>query len=89
MRLDKSLIIIYHNTKDNARQEVIKMRETTQYDIDNNTMTTNTTGLMKMLGCGRVTAVKIGTDAEAKVQVGKRVLWNLPKTINKFHNILL
>lgn len=54
MRLDKSLIIIYHNTKDNARQEVIKMRETTQYDIDNNTMTTNTTGLMKMLGCGRV-----------------------------------
>lgn len=50
-----------------------------QYCIDDNTMTTNTTGLMKMLGCGKVTAVKIGTDAGAKVQVNKRVLWNVPK----------
>ncbi len=58
-----------------------------QYDIDNNTITTNTIGLMKMLGCGKVTAVKIGTDAEAKVQVGKRVLWNLPK-IQKYIDVI-
>lgn len=58
-----------------------------QYDIDNNTITTNTTGLMKMLGCGKVTAIKIGTDAEAKVQVGKRVLWNLPK-IQKYIDVI-
>ncbi len=58
-----------------------------QYDIDNNTITTNTTGLMKMLGCGKVTAVKIGMDAEAKVQVGKRVLWNLPK-IQKYIDVI-
>lgn len=55
------------------------MRETTQYNIDSNTVTTTTTGLMKMLCCGRVTAVKIGEDAEAKIRIGKRVLWNLPK----------
>lgn len=58
-----------------------------QYDIDNNTITTNTTGLMKMLGCGKATAVKIGMDAEAKVQVGKRVLWNLPK-IQKYIDVI-
>ena len=58
-----------------------------QYDIDNNTITTNTIGLMKMLGCGKVTSVKIGTDAEAKVQVGKRVLWNLPK-IQKYIDVI-
>lgn len=55
------------------------MQKTTQHNIDSNTVTTNTAGLMKMLCCGRATAVKIGIDAGAKVQVGKRVLWNLPR----------
>lgn len=47
--------------------------------VNDSTLTTDTAGLMKLLCCGRQSAVKIGTDAEAKVQVGKRVLWNLPK----------
>lgn len=47
--------------------------------VNDSTLTTDTVGLMKLLCCGRQSAVKIGTDAEAKVQVGKRVLWNLPK----------
>lgn len=43
----------------------------------------DTMGLMQALNCGRVTAVKIGTDAGAKIQIGKRVLWSMSK-IRKF-----
>lgn len=60
-----------------------------QYGIEDNTMTTNTTGLMKMLGCGKVTAVKIGTDARAKVQVNKRVLWNVSKVKEYINTVSL
>lgn len=35
--------------------------------------------LQEMLSCGRYSAVKIGTDAIARVDVGKRVLWNRKK----------
>lgn len=47
--------------------------------IDNSTITTDTVGLMQMLNCGRVTAVQIGTEAQARIQIGKRVLWHIPK----------
>ena len=33
--------------------------------------------LQMLLGCGRHTAEKIGMEAEAKIQIGKRVLWNV------------
>lgn len=35
--------------------------------------------LQGLLGCGRKSAIDIGTDAKAKVQIGKRVLWNREK----------
>lgn len=35
--------------------------------------------LAGILDCGRATAVKIGTDANARIQVGKRVLYNVEK----------
>jgi hypothetical protein len=35
-----------------------------------------------VLHCGTVTAVKIGTEAGARVQMGKRVLWNLKRIEN-------
>ncbi len=47
--------------------------------INNNTITTDTAGLMQMLNCGRVTAVQIGMEAQAKIQINKRVLWHIPK----------
>ena len=47
----------------------------------------NTEELKSMLGCGRDTAVKIGTEAKARVQIGKRVLWNVEK-IQTYLNIL-
>lgn len=35
--------------------------------------------LQEILSCGRATAVKIGTEAEARIQFGRRVLWNIEK----------
>lgn len=39
----------------------------------------DTNELMQVLSCGRSTAVEIGMSAGARVQVGKRVLWNTRK----------
>lgn len=39
--------------------------------------TVDTNELRQMLSCGRVTAVQIGTNAGARIQIGKRVLWNV------------
>lgn len=56
------------------------MIKTTNFDNDKlNNEAVNTPSLMKILDCGRATAVQIGTDAGAKLCVGRRVLWNLPK----------
>lgn len=42
-------------------------------------ITITTEELQAMLGCGRSSAMKIGEMAEARVQFGKRVLWNVGK----------
>ena len=47
-------------------------REHTQMLVD-------TLGLQEILSSGRPTAVKIGTEARARVQKGKRVFWNIGK----------
>lgn len=39
----------------------------------------STSDLRELLSCGRSTAIKIGIEAEARVQIGKRVLWNVSK----------
>lgn len=41
--------------------------------------TVDTADLTIMLCCGRKTAVEIGTKAKARIQVGRRVLWNVEK----------
>lgn len=41
--------------------------------------TVDTIGLQEMLSSGRKTAVEIGTAAGARIQVGRRVLWNVKK----------
>ena len=46
----------------------------------------DTNGLQAMLSSGRKTAVEIGTAAQARVQVGRRVLWNVGK-IQKYLDI--
>lgn len=42
-------------------------------------LTANTETLAECLDCGRSTAVKIGEAAGAKIQMGKRILWNVGK----------
>ena len=55
------------------------MRATKAREITLNTVLIDTNELTELLHCGRKTAVEIGETAGARVQIGKRVLWNLPK----------
>lgn len=45
----------------------------------------NAETLAGMLDCGRATAVKIGTDAGARIQIGRRALYNV-SIIEKYLN---
>lgn len=42
-----------------------------------NVLTVDTETLAGMLNCGRATAVQIGNDAGARIQIGKRVLYKV------------
>lgn len=48
----------------------------------------STDELKGLLSCGRYTATKIGTEAGARVQMGKRLLWNREK-IQKYLDEIL
>ena len=39
----------------------------------------DTVGLQEMLSSGRPAAVRIGTEANARISVGRRVFWNVRK----------
>lgn len=57
------------------------MRATKQFstvDIQNKIAIT-TDELQAMLSCGRYSAVQIGDAAEARIQIGKRIFWNVEK----------
>ena len=44
-----------------------------------NRLAITTEELQAMLSCGRSTAERIGKDAQACIQYGKRVLWNVSR----------
>lgn len=44
-----------------------------------NPRTTDYIGLMKLTGCGKKIATEIGLAANARIQIGRRVLWNVAK----------
>ena len=50
-------------------------------------LSVDTTELQKILGCGRPTAVEIGSLAGARIEVGKRLLWNVNKVKKYLDNI--
>lgn len=57
------------------------MRATKQFhkvDIQSKIAIT-TEELQSMLSCGRYSAVQIGEAAEARIQIGKRIFWNVEK----------
>lgn len=47
----------------------------------------DTAELQQLLCCGRQTAQQIGEDAEAKIRVGRRVLWNVQRIQNYLNAI--
>ena len=57
------------------------MNGTTRYSMREHAprLTVTTDELQTLLGGGRKSAVDIGELAEAKIQLGKRVLWNVEK----------
>lgn len=64
------------------------MRKTTEFNdfAPKSKGLVDSKGLQAMLSCGMSTAVRIGTEAKAKVKIGRRVLWNVDKVqeyINK------
>lgn len=66
------------------------MNKTTPSNVEIKVRLLVTTDELKaLLGCGRASAVKIGDDANARVTVGKRVLWNCKKVENYLEKIAL
>ncbi len=54
------------------------MRKTLSRGKDQNEyLTVNADTLAAMLDCGRATATKIGLDAGAKIQIGRRTLYKV------------
>lgn len=55
------------------------MRATPKREMVINQVAVTTENLQNILDCGRPTAVEIGTLAKARVEIGRRVLWNVSK----------
>lgn len=55
------------------------MRQTAKIDSLEDARAVDTKTLQGILCCGHDTAVKIGTTARARIQIGRRVLWNVRK----------
>lgn len=55
------------------------MNATSKTESMSERRTVDTAELQAMLSSGRKTAVEIGTAAGARIQVGRRVLWNVKK----------
>lgn len=58
-------------------------KHASQTDNSSTLLTVNTSTLMKMLNCGKPTAVKLGTSAGAKIVIGRKILWN-PRRVTKY-----
>lgn len=57
------------------------MNGTTKFNLHDHAarLAVTTEELQALLSCGRKSAVDIGELAEAKIQLGRRVLWNVEK----------
>lgn len=55
------------------------MRSVPEYELTEQTLLIDTQKLCEVLNCGKVSAQKIGDDANARFTIGRRVLWNYSK----------
>lgn len=65
------------------------MRATKQFNnVDTQSkITINTDELQAMLSCGRYSAIQIGEAAGARIQIGKRIFWNVEKIKSYINSI--
>lgn len=65
------------------------MNSTTRYALESHAirLAVTTEDLQILLSCGRKSAVDIGEKAEAKIQIGRRVFWNVEK-IKTYLNLI-
>lgn len=65
------------------------MRATKQFNnVDTQSkITINTDELQAMLSCGRYSAIQIGEAVEARIQIGKRIFWNVEKIKSYINSI--
>ena len=66
----------------------INMRKTKERKT-NNRITVDIEALSAMLSCGRDTAKRIGEDAEARIIIGRRVLYSVSKIEKYIDNITM
>lgn len=55
------------------------MQKKTEVSRTGNRRLVDTLGLMEYLSSGRANAVRFGTEAKARVQIGRSVYWDLSK----------
>lgn len=55
------------------------MRATQKSEMVISQVAVTTEKLQNILDCGRPTAIEIGTLAKARIEIGRRVLWNVAK----------
>lgn len=67
---NKICIELTLNTTEPNNIPTVKTTATVAY------LTVSTTTLMKLLNCGKQTAIEIGNKANAKIIIGRRILWN-------------
>ena len=51
----------------------------TKFKVTDHSLCVDTSGLQEITQSGRKTAVEIGIQAGARIQIGRRVLWNVEK----------
>ena len=62
-----------------SKGDLMKATKKSDSIISKDRLAVTTDRLQNMLDCGRPTAIEIGVSAKARIEVGRRVLWNVSK----------
>ena len=72
-----------------GQEDDFAMRATKKFESGDSQdkIAVTTEELQALLSCGRYSAVQIGEAAEARIQIGKRVFWNVQK-VREYINLI-
>lgn len=62
-----------------SKGDLMKATKKSDSIISKDRLAVTTDRLQNILDCGRPTAIEIGVSAKARIEVGRRVLWNVSK----------